>query len=117
MPLADGTFQRQIWDDKSNGYVPYGQPYRKADNGLAALFGGGPAVPDSGAPANPAVDKVVNQVAPMAAAGGGTANVPKTNSAAQVPGQPAQVKTAEDFDKLPSGAMFITPDGKLKQKP
>lgn len=120
-PLGNNKFQRQIWDESAGGYVPFGEPYEKQANPLAALFGGGgAAVPDDGAtPPNPAIDTAVSQLAPatrpMAAAGGGAAQAMPPKATA--PGQPVQIKSAADFDKLPSGAMFLTPDGKLKQKP
>ncbi|MBH2076456.1 MAG: hypothetical protein I8H93_10710 [Pseudomonadales bacterium] len=121
-PLGGNKFQRMIWDESAGGYVPFGEAFEKQANPLAALFaGGGAAVPDDGAApgANPAIDATVNQVAPatrpMAAAGGGAAQAMPPKAIA--PGQPVQIKSAADFDKLPSGALFITPDGRTKQKP
>ncbi|MGB6210171.1 hypothetical protein [Pseudomonas mandelii] len=121
-PLGGNKFQRMIWDESAGGYVPFGEAFEKQANPLAALFGGGgAAVPDDGAApgANPAIDATVNQVAPatrpMAAAGGGAAQAMPPKATA--PGQPVQIKSAADFDKLPSGALFITPDGRTKMKP
>lgn len=41
----------------------------------------------------------------------------RSGSATQTPGAPAQVKSREEFEKLPSGTIFVAPDGSLRRKP
>lgn len=118
-PTADGKFQKHIFDAAIGGYKPYGAPYQKSASMLEQLLGGaggaGTAVPDT---TPGAVDQAVNQLTPAAPmVGAGSLKNATPTPAPQQAGAPVQIKTAADFDKLPSGALFITPDGKVKQKP
>jgi hypothetical protein len=119
-PLPDGKFQKQMFDPSTGGYKPYGAPFQKSQDALSLLLGGagGPAVPDGPATGgNPAITSTVNQLTPAPTTAPMVTGGSMANAAAASQSAPVQVRSAVDYAKVPSGAQYLTPEGKLKVKP
>ena len=139
-PLGDGMIQRHVFDSTSNGYKPYGKPFRQyappKGSPLDAVLmpddnsGAGPAVPGlpgssasmAPAPAPQGAELLMRQpgqakpAAPMVTAG---ANPVAARKGMRVPGQakPATPMTKADYDALPAGTQYIDPvSGKVAIK-
>jgi hypothetical protein len=137
--------QRHVFDSTTNGYKPYGKPFRQyappKASPLDALVGdimpddnsapgAGPAVPGlpgsnvsmATAPAPVGAELLMRQsgqakpAAPMVTAG---ANPVAAREGMRVPGQakPATPMTKADYDALPAGTQYIDPvSGKVAVK-
>lgn len=142
-PLGDGMIQRHVFDATTNGYKPYGKPFRQyappKASPIDALMGDlmpddktdqDPAVPGlpgssasmAPAPAPQGAELLMRQpgqakpAAPMVTAG---ANPVAAREGMRVPGQakPATPMTKADYDALPAGTQYIDPvSGKVAIK-
>jgi hypothetical protein len=125
-PLGDGMIQRHVFDATTNGYKPYGKPFRqyappKADPMQALL---GEVMPDDNADAGPAVPGLpgsnVSATPPLQGAEllmHGSGSNPMARKPASNAQGPATPKTKADYDALPAGAAYVDPaSGKVAIK-
>lgn len=129
VPMADGRFQRKIFDPKTNAYVDLGAPFSRAQKAdpLGQILDGIPTenetVPDMNAGPGPAVPglpgsaplsqyiaapgQAVQGPAPLAAQGSVKPKQPVVSAADA--NAPAAPKTKAEYDALPVGAVYIDP--------
>ncbi|MNE44012.1 hypothetical protein D3C80_1382180 [compost metagenome] len=109
-PLGDGMIQRHVFDASTNGYKPYGKPFRqyaptKADPMQDLL---GELTPDDNAGAGQAVPGLPGSNVSTTPAPQGAALL--MHGAGSNPMRaPATPKTKAEYDALPAGAAYVDP--------
>ncbi|WP_353741362.1 hypothetical protein WHX55_22595 [Pseudomonas fluorescens] len=110
-PLGEGMIQRHVFDASTNGYKPYGKPFRqyaptKADP-MADLLN--EVTPDDNAGAGAAVPGLPGSNVSMTPAPQGAALLMHGSGSNPMARKPAAPKTKAEYDALPAGATYVDP--------